>query len=148
MPKQRTVWKHEAVRFEEELSNSLCSVQLAAFIEQCRSCVCLVSFETHRISSIGVYKFILNMTLPVFRNQPFMFKCTVGSDFVRSSSLCFKLFTPIIIINHHYHHNQTPQSRVLFQELVVTYLVQKFHACYLTRMFITVFTTACHWSLS
>jgi hypothetical protein len=30
----------------------------------------------------------------------------------------------------------------------VTYLVQKFHACYLTRMFITVFTTACHWSLS
>jgi hypothetical protein len=36
----------------------------------------------------------------------------------------------------------------LFGKLIVTQLVKKFPAFYGTQRFITVFTTACHWSLS
>jgi len=42
----------------------------------------------------------------------------------------------------------TRWSRVLLQKLTVTQLVKKFPAFYRTRRFITVFTTARHWSLS
>jgi hypothetical protein len=42
----------------------------------------------------------------------------------------------------------TPWSRVLLDKLTVTQLVTKFPAFYGARWFITVFTRACHWSLS
>jgi hypothetical protein len=42
----------------------------------------------------------------------------------------------------------TPWSKVLFEKLTVTQLVKKFPAFYGTQGFITVFTTARHWSLS
>jgi len=42
----------------------------------------------------------------------------------------------------------TPWSRVLFEKLTVTQLVRKFPTFYGTRMFITVFRRAHHWSLS
>jgi len=41
-----------------------------------------------------------------------------------------------------------PRGRVLLQKLIVTLLVKKFPAFYGTRRFITVCTTARHWSLS
>jgi len=41
-----------------------------------------------------------------------------------------------------------PYSRVLLQKLIVTQLVKKNSALYGNRRFITVFTAACHWSLS
>jgi len=41
----------------------------------------------------------------------------------------------------------TPCSRVLLQKLVVTQLIKKFPAFYVTRRFITVFTTGRHQSL-
>jgi hypothetical protein len=42
----------------------------------------------------------------------------------------------------------TPYSRVRLKELTVTHLVKKFPAFYVTRRFITVFTTVHHWYLS
>jgi hypothetical protein len=39
-------------------------------------------------------------------------------------------------------------DRVLLKKLTVTQLVKKFPAFYGTRRFITMFTTARHWSLS
>jgi hypothetical protein len=42
----------------------------------------------------------------------------------------------------------TPWSKVLFVKLTVTQLVKKFPTFYDTRKFITLFTTAHHWSLS
>jgi len=42
----------------------------------------------------------------------------------------------------------TPWRSVLLQKTLVTQLVTIFPALYGTRMFITVFTTARHWSLS
>jgi len=42
----------------------------------------------------------------------------------------------------------TSCSRVLLEKLIVAQLVRKFPAFYGTRRFITVFTTARHWSLS
>jgi hypothetical protein len=41
-----------------------------------------------------------------------------------------------------------PWSRVLLEKLRFTKLVKKFSAFYGTQRFITVFTTARHWSLS
>jgi hypothetical protein len=41
-----------------------------------------------------------------------------------------------------------PQSRVLLEKLIVTLLVKKFLAFYGIQRFITMFTTAHHWSLS
>jgi hypothetical protein len=46
-----------------------------------------------------------------------------------------------------YHKNLTPWRGVLLDKLTVTQLV-KFPALYGTRMFTTVFTRACCWSLS
>jgi hypothetical protein len=43
---------------------------------------------------------------------------------------------------------QTPRCRILLEKLIITHLVNKFHAIYETRRIITVFTRACHWSLS
>jgi hypothetical protein len=43
---------------------------------------------------------------------------------------------------------QTAWNRVLLGKLTVTKLVKKFPAFYGTGRFITVFTTAHHWSLS
>jgi hypothetical protein len=40
------------------------------------------------------------------------------------------------------------RSRVLFEELTVTQIIKKLPAIYGTRRFITVYTTARHWSLS
>jgi hypothetical protein len=42
----------------------------------------------------------------------------------------------------------TPWSRIMLQKLMVAQLVKKFPAFRETWSFITVFTTACHWSLS
>jgi hypothetical protein len=39
-------------------------------------------------------------------------------------------------------------DRAILEKLIVTQLVNKFPALYGTRMFITVFTTARHWTLS
>jgi len=41
-----------------------------------------------------------------------------------------------------------PRNRLLLQKLTVTQLVKKFPEFYGTRRFITVLTTAHHWSLS
>jgi hypothetical protein len=43
---------------------------------------------------------------------------------------------------------QTPLSRLLCGKLRVAQLVKKFPNFYGTRSFITVFTRACHWTLS
>jgi hypothetical protein len=45
-------------------------------------------------------------------------------------------------------NKQDPRSRFFLEKLTVTQLVKKFSAFYGTRRFITVFTTARHWSLS
>jgi len=42
----------------------------------------------------------------------------------------------------------TTWNRVLLEYLTVTQIIKKFHGFYGTRMFITVFTTGHHWSLS
>jgi len=42
----------------------------------------------------------------------------------------------------------TQWSRVLFEKLVVTHIVKKFSAFYVTQRFITMFTRACNCSLS
>jgi len=42
----------------------------------------------------------------------------------------------------------TPWSRVLLEKIIVTHLDKKLPAFYATRRFITVVTTAPHWSLS
>jgi hypothetical protein len=42
----------------------------------------------------------------------------------------------------------TPWSRVLLEKLRVTQLLKKFLTLYGIQRFITVFKTACHWSLS
>jgi hypothetical protein len=42
----------------------------------------------------------------------------------------------------------TPRKRVLLEKLTVSQFVKKFPASYATRKFITVFTRACHLSIS
>jgi len=42
----------------------------------------------------------------------------------------------------------TPWSIALLQKVIVPNLVKKFPAFYGTHSFITLFTRACHWSLS
>jgi hypothetical protein len=42
----------------------------------------------------------------------------------------------------------TPLNKVLIEKLTVTHLVKKYPAFHGIRRFITVFTTAHHWSLS
>jgi hypothetical protein len=43
---------------------------------------------------------------------------------------------------------KTPWNRIILEKLIVAKLVKKFPAFYGTRLFITMFTTARHWSLS
>jgi hypothetical protein len=48
-------------------------------------------------------------------------------------------------------HNSLKLSiwgKILLQKLIIAQLVKKFSAFYETQMFITVFTGACHWSLT
>jgi hypothetical protein len=45
-------------------------------------------------------------------------------------------------------HNLTPCGRVLLEKPIVDQLVKKFLAPYGTPMFITMFTTTRHWTLS
>jgi len=62
------------------------------------------------------------------------------------------LWTSDVTFVHSHTHTAvillTPWSRVLLEKLTVTQLVKKFSAFYGTRRFITVFTTALHWSVS
>jgi len=63
----------------------------------------------------------------------------------------------VIILGHFYKswrgdylltYLLTPWSRVLFEKLTITHLVQKFPAFYGTQRLITAFTIACHLFLS